>query len=141
MRQFASGDGAVVDQVVIGAGLDYFLAGERKRIRRGKNRTLPSQPHARRADDIIKRSTFGAHVVDAVAGLDVFVVGSTIEYDVAVHGGVPGFGVVGDVVGVEDVGSVMNFSFAVKLEDRTVFLLLQRADGNFFPLSDGRCAR
>src|SRR6476620_4971618 len=68
MRQLASGDGAVVDQVVIGAGLDYFLAGERKRIRRGKNRTLLAQTHARGADYVVERPAFGAHVVDAVAG-------------------------------------------------------------------------
>src|SRR5258708_3785847 len=121
MRQFAGGDGAVVDEVMAGAGLLDNFPGKGEGRRRGKDRPVSAEANAGAPGHVVESASFGGHVVGSVAGLDVVVIGTAVERDVTCGGGFSVVGIVGDFVGAEDVVAVVDFGVAVQLVDVAVF--------------------
>ena len=116
--QLAAGDGAVVDVVDAGAGLDDHAAGEEEGIGRGVEDAAGigfagergrgggqvvalAGAHAYGAGDVEEAAGGGFEVVGAVGGFEALVVDGGGEQDVAGDGGVAGVRIVGDVVGLE----------------------------------------
>ena len=95
-RQLARGDGSVVNQVVVGPGLLHHSAGKGKRILGGQDHPLPAQLHARRPYDMFEAPRFGPDVVGGMRSLDMLVVQSAIEHNVAVRDRLSGVGVIVD---------------------------------------------
>ena len=137
MREFAGGDGSLAHEVVVGAVLLDDLSGEREGI--GGGHRVAGGPHAQAhgSNDAIKGTDLSADVVGAVAGDDVFVVGTAVEHDVALEFGVSGVGVVGNLVGLQDVVAIVDFGRAAQVVDGAFFFLLHGADGDgFFGVAD-----
>src|ERR1017187_3609219 len=138
MGQFAGSDRSLAHQVVVGALLLDNFSGEGEGIGSGQDIAGLAQAQSNGSDHAIEYAGFGANVVSAMAGLDVLVVGTAVENDVALEFSVPGVGVVGDLIGVEDVGAVVNLDRAAQVIDGPIFLLLHGADGDlFFGLGGG----
>ncbi len=137
-RQFAGGDGSVVNQVVIGPGLLHHLAGKGKGIWGSQDQPLASKPHASGANHVFEASGFRADVVGSLSGFDVLVVRAAVEHHVAVRNGISGVGVVVHRIGIQNVGAVVNLRLAAQLEYGAVFFLLQGADGDILLSRRGR---
>ena len=86
---------------------------------------------------MFEASSFSSDVVGSMSGLDVLIIRSAIEHDVAIRGGVAGVGVVIDRIGIEDVGAVVNLRLAAQFEYRPVFFLLQGANGDVLHFLEG----
>jgi hypothetical protein len=132
MGQVAGGDRSLAHHVVVGALLLDNFSGEGEGIGGGQDIAGLAQAQSNGSDHAIEYAGFGANVVSAMAGLDVLVVGTAVENDVALEFSVPGVGVVGDLIGVEDVGAVVNLDRAAQVIDGPIFLLLHGADGDLF---------
>jgi hypothetical protein len=65
-----------------------------------------------------------------MTGLNVVVVRATVEPEMPGSRGLAGVRVVGDFVGPQDVGAVMDLGVAVQFVDIAVFFLLESADGS-----------
>ena len=77
-------------------------------------------------------------VVGAAASFEVLVMGTSVEYRVAIHGGVSGVRVIGHFVAAQDVSSVVNFRLAMQFVDGTNFFLAEGDDGRLFLVRPGR---
>ncbi len=133
MRQFAGGDGAVIHQVMFGGGFFHDLAGEAEGRGRGQHHAVAGKANSGSADDIVEDAGFGNQIVGAMAGPDVVVVGTAIEPEVPVRGGVAGVGVISDLVRAQDVAAIVNFAVAVQLVDGADHFLLDGANrGDIF---------
>ena len=60
----------------------------------------------------------------------MFIVGAAVKHHVTIGGRISGFGVVVHLIGIQDVGAVVNFRLTVQFEDGPMFFLLQGADGD-----------
>jgi len=106
--------------------LDNF-SGEGEWILAGED--VPGIAHAKSdgPDHAIKGTDLGADVVGAVTGFDVLVVGAAVEHDVAFEFAVSGVGVIGDLIGAQDVGAIVDLRVAPQV-----------IDGSFFSCSTAR---
>jgi len=128
MRNFAGGDAAVVNQVMIGSGFFHHLAVESKGRRRGQNEAITAEMKSGCSRNVVKFSCLGGEIVCPVAGFDVVVIWTSVECNVAGNRGLAAIGVVGRFVGSQDVIEVVNFGIAVQFVDVAVFFLLDGAD-------------
>jgi hypothetical protein len=122
-RQLAVGYGAVVYDVMIRTSFHDNLAGKLEwdwgcqKIRpRSLARSNPT-------GHIVKSPDFSANVVLSVTRLNVFIVGTTVKYDVAVQRDVAGIGVVGSFIRPQCGDAVLNSSADMQFEDGAVLLL------------------
>src|SRR4029077_16516102 len=123
MRQLAVGYSAVIHDVMIRSSFHHNLAGELK-WERGRQKQRPrSLPRSNPAGHIIKSSHFTANVVLPVTRLNVFIVRTTVKYNVAVQGDVTGIGVVSGFIRPEGESAVLDSSPYMQFEDGAVFLL------------------
>ncbi len=131
-RQFAGSDRALAHQIVVGpVFLDNF-SGKGKRIGRGQHVARLPQPQSHRSDYAIERPGFRADIVGAVAGLDVLVVRTAVERDVALQFAISGVRVVCDLIRIQGVSAIVNFHLSTQVVDRSILLLLHRPDRNLF---------
>jgi len=128
MRQLASGDGAVVNQVVIGAGFFDDFAGKGERGGRGQDYSVGAKAQASGSGHIVKFAGFKREVVSAVRGPNVIVVGTAIECKMSAGGCFVGVGVESRFVGLQNVSFVIDFNGAVQLIDVAISFLLDGAD-------------
>src|SRR5450432_3065174 len=84
-RQFAGGDRAVVNDVVVGTGLLHHAAGKGKGIFRRQDHPLPTQLHARGPDYVLKPSGFSPAVIGGMSGFDMLVVRTAVEHHVTIR--------------------------------------------------------
>ena len=84
MRQFAGGDRAVIDEIMIGAGLLDDFPGEGKGSGRGEHHGLAAViAHSGGGGDVVEAPRLSGQVVGAVAGLEVVVIGTAVESEVS----------------------------------------------------------
>src|ERR1700730_12595173 len=145
MRQFARGDGAVINQVVVGTGLLHDFSGEGEGGGRGYDNAVAAKAKSCGCGNVVKTPGLAGQVVDSMTGLDVVVIRAAVEGKVAGGSGLAAVGVVGDFVSPQDVGAIVNFGVAAQLVDVAVFLLLKSADGGRIGvlgcgLAGARCA-
>ena len=129
MRQFAGGDGAVVDQVMIGAGLFNNSAGKGEGSGGSQDHPVAAKAQPSRPGHIVKASRFQIQIVGAVRRANVVVIGTAVEREMSGRGHFLGVGVVGCFVGPQHVIVVVDFNRAVQLVNGTFFFLLNGADG------------
>ena len=124
MGKFAGRNGAVIDEVVIGTGLFHDFAGEGKWSGRGQHHAVAANAQSSGRGDVVEAPGLSRQIVSSVTGLDVFVVGTAVESEVAGGRGLAAVGVVGNFVGTQDVGAIVNLGVAVQFVDVAVFFLL-----------------
>jgi len=93
---------------------------------------VPGIAHAKSdgPDHAIKGTDLGADVVGAVTGFDVLVVGAAVEHDVAFEFAVSRVGVIGDLIGAQDVGAIVDLRVAPQVIDGSFFFLFRPLHGN-----------
>ena len=130
MRQIAGGNRSLAHQIVFGAVLFDNFSGEGEWILAGED--VPGIAHAKSdgPDHAIKGTDLGADVVGAVTGFDVLVVGAAVEHDVAFEFAVSRVGVIGDLIGAQDVGAIVDLRVAPQVIDGSFFFLFDRSHGN-----------
>src|SRR5882762_5900846 len=129
MRQLTVGYSAVIYDVMIRSSFHHNLAGELKWERRGQKQRPHSLPRSNPAGHIVKSSHFSANVVLPVARLNVFIVRTTVKYNVAVQRDVAAIGVVGGFIRPQGEGAILNSSPDMQFEDGTLFLLSNGTNG------------
>src|ERR1700676_4620220 len=87
LRKFAGSDGAVINQVMIGAGLFHDFAGEGKRGGRGQQGAATVEAKTRGGGHVVEASGLGRQIVGSIAGSQVVIVRATIERKVSRGGG------------------------------------------------------
>src|ERR1700683_2188321 len=128
MGQFASGNGAVIHQVMIGTDLVDDFAGKGERSGRGENHPVGAKAQAGSSDHIVKLSGFQSQVVGTVRGPNVVVVRSAVQGKMSAARSLVGVGVVSRFVGLQYVGFVINLHRSVQFIDVAISLLLDGAD-------------
>ena len=141
-RQFAGGDRSLPHQVMVWPVSLHNFPGKGKRIGRGQHVAGIPHPKSYRSDCAVENSRFRADIVRAVTGLDVLVVRTTVQRDVALEFAVSGVRVVGDLIRVQDVIAIVDFRLAPQVINGPIFFLLHRPDRDlFFRLPGRRCRR
>ena len=77
--QFARGHGAVIDDVVVRADLLHNFAGKEKWVGSGENAPIIPELQPDASSHVLKPATLDLQVVFATRGLDVLVIGPTLE--------------------------------------------------------------
>ena len=132
VRQFAGGDGAIVNTVMIRTGLlDYFPA-ESEWVGRGQDRVPGANADAGGPMYVLKTASFSANIVCSMSSFDVLIIGTAIQHNMAIRGCISRIGVVIRRISIENIGAVMNFRLPAKMKDRTIFFLLDCANGHIF---------
>jgi hypothetical protein len=129
MRQLAVGYGAIIYNVMIRSSFHHNLAGELKWERGGQKQRPHSLPRSNPAGHIIKLAHFSANVVLPVSRLNVLIIGTTVNYNVAIQGNVAGVGVVGGFIRPEGEGAILNTSPDMQFEEGALFLLSNGTNG------------
>ena len=124
MGQFASRNRPVVDHVMLRAGLLDALSGKRKGSGRCQDQAISLQPQPRRSPDVVEPARLGGQVVGSMAGFDMVIVRASVQRYVTRCGGFTTVGVIGDFIGPEDVGPVVDLGVAAKFVDVSLFFLL-----------------
>ena len=132
VRQFAGGDGAIVNTVMIRTGLlDYFPA-ESEWVGRGQDRVPGANADAGGPMYVLKTASFSANIVCSMSSFDVLIIGTAIQHNMAIRGCISRIGVVIRRISIENIGGVMNFYLPAKMKDRTIFFLLDCTNGHIF---------
>src|SRR6059058_6298984 len=72
---------------------------------------------------VLKTTGFSANIVYSVSSLDVLIIGTAIQHNMAFRGCISRVGVVIRRISIENIGGVMNFYLPAKMKDRTIFFL------------------
>src|SRR5260370_22715273 len=123
MRQLAVGYGAVIHNVMIRSSFHHNFASKRKWDWGGQKERPRSLPRSNPSGHIIKSSHFSANVVLSVARLNVFIVRTTVKYNVAVQRDVASVGIVGSFVRPRGGDAILNSSPPLKFTDGAAFFL------------------
>jgi hypothetical protein len=78
--------------------------------------------------DVLESAHLGAQVVGSTAGLNVLVVRSTVQHNLAIGRGVAGVRVVRHLIRSEDIHTVVDLSLTVKLVGGSVSFLFAGPD-------------
>src|SRR6266702_1548796 len=70
LRKLARRNGAVIDKVVLGAGLRDNLSGEGERSGRGQHGTIAAEPESGGGGNVVEASSFCGQIVVRMAGVD-----------------------------------------------------------------------
>ena len=122
-RQQAGGHLAVVDVVGLRAGFDHHATREQEWVRRVVTGAPSGAVNTDRATDVIEAAGLGIQVVGAAGGLDVLVVVSAGEKEVAVRSELRCSGVVAYAVCADGVSAIRYDDLAVERIDVAVALL------------------
>src|SRR5579862_22870 len=135
MRQFAGCDRAVVDNIVIGTGSLDALSSKGERSCRSEDRPAAMKAHPRRSRDIVKSSRLCGQVVGSMTCLDVVVVWSPIQSEMARSRRLFGVRVIADVIRPQHIVAVVNLDGSVQLvEVAGLFLIYRAEDRSVFQL-------
>src|SRR5208282_29299 len=137
MRHLAGGDRSLTHHIVVGpVFLDNF-PGKGKRIGCGQRVAGSPHPKTHRSNRAVEGPNLGADIVDAVTGFYVLVVRAAVEHNVAVLFTISRVRVIGDLVGAQNVGAVVDFGFAAQVVNGAMFFLMDRSNRNrFFNLAN-----
>src|SRR5580765_8495375 len=89
LRKFAGCNGAIVDDVVIGAGFLDAFSGKSERRRGGQNGAATVKSHSRGGRYVIERAGFRDHIVGAMARPEVVVRRPAINSEISYGNGLP----------------------------------------------------
>ena len=134
MRQFAGGDCAVVDQVLIGTGFIDNFSRKCKGSGRSQDYPVGAKLHAGRPGHIVEAAGFERQIVCGVRCANVVVVRSAVEGEVSGCGHLFGIRVEGCFVGPQHIIIVVDFNRPVQLVNGTLFFLLNGADSVYIPV-------
>ena len=79
--------------------------------------------------DVVESSRLCSQIVGSVTRFEVVVVRTAVEPEVSRSCGLAAVGVVGDLIGLQNIVAIVNFGVAVQFVDVAVFFLLVGADG------------
>ncbi len=114
----------------------HDLAGEEEGRGGGEEHHLVLHPDTGGAGYVVKRPGIAADIVGGVSADQVLVVGAAVVDDVTGGGDLPGGGVVGRLIAMQDVGAKPNFDVAAHLVDVLVLFLLVGANQHFVAVQD-----
>jgi len=129
VRQFAGGDGAVIDQIMVGTGFVDNSSGKREGSGRSENYAIGAKAQPSGSNDIVELPGFERQVVSGVRSANVVVIGAAVEREVSGCGRLPRVGVVSGLIRPHHIASVIDFNRPVQLVNRAFLLLLDGADG------------
>src|SRR5260370_1412792 len=141
VRQFASSDSAVIDQVVIGAGLLDSFSSEGKRSGGSQDGPVSVKTQPSSSGHIVKTSRFKVQIVSPARRSYMVVVRAAVEREVSRRRRFLGLRIVSRFIRPQDVGSVVNLYRPMQLINSTFLFLLDGAncvDLTPLPLSGGR---
>ena len=141
VRKLTGRDAAVINEVVVGTGFLDELSTESERSIGGQKDAIATQLHARSSDDVIKAPGFRGEVVSPVTGLNVVVIRSAVEADMASNGRFADIGIVGYFISAQNIIAVVNFRIAVQLVYIARFFLIDSANRGRIPVLSGSLQR
>src|SRR5206468_11184036 len=128
----AGADGSIVNKVIIRPGLLDYLHAESEWVRHGQDRLPDANADADSPIYVLKSASFSANIVCSMSSFDVLIIGTAIQHNMAIRGCISRIGVVIRRISIENIGAVMNFRLPTKMKDRTIFFLLDCANGYVF---------
>src|SRR5580765_3849388 len=82
-RQFARGDGPVVDEIVVWTRLLHKLSGESERSARGQYGTLAAEPQSGSGGNVVETTRLSCQVIVSMTGSEVVVIRAPVQTEVS----------------------------------------------------------
>src|SRR5712691_8210502 len=129
VRQFASSDSAVIDQIVIGRGLLDSFPGEGEGSRGSQDGPVGAKTQSGGSGHIVKTSRFKVQIVSTARRSYMVVVRAPVEREVSRRRRFLGLRIVGGFVRPQNIASVVNLYRSMQLINSTFLFLLNGTDG------------